>query len=159
MIPTEIETDRLRLVLESLESARARIAALPEEYQAMLSADWLAKFNAATESDPWLVGFDIVYSADGSSIGQIGFKGPPENGAVEIAYAIDESSQGKGYATEAADALTAAALKHCEEVTVVRAHTLPEENASTRVLTRIGFKKTGTFDDPEDGPVWRWEFS
>ena len=37
------------------------------------------------------------------------------------------------------------------------AHTLPEENASTRALRRNGFTLAGAVDDPEDGLVWRWE--
>ncbi len=41
-------------------------------------------------------------------------------------------------------------------VTEVVAHTLPEANASTRILDRIGFACVGTVVDPEDGPVWRW---
>jgi hypothetical protein len=37
------------------------------------------------------------------------------------------------------------------------AHTLPEENASTRALRRNGFLFAGEVMDPEDGLVWRWE--
>jgi ribosomal-protein-alanine N-acetyltransferase len=40
---------------------------------------------------------------------------------------------------------------------VVRAHTLPNPNASTRVLTKCGFHRVGEVIDPEDGLVWRWE--
>jgi len=43
------------------------------------------------------------------------------------------------------------------QVRVVRAHTLPEANASTRVLTKCGFQRIGEVIDPEDGLVWRWE--
>jgi hypothetical protein len=39
----------------------------------------------------------------------------------------------------------------------VCAHTLPEENASTGVLTKCGFRKTGELMDPDDGLVWRRE--
>ena len=41
--------------------------------------------------------------------------------------------------------------------TLVRAHTLAERNASTRVLEKCGFGLVGEVVDPEDGPVWRWE--
>lgn len=44
-----------------------------------------------------------------------------------------------------------------KDVKLVRAHTLPEANASTRVLTKCGFRHTEDVVDPEDGPVWRWE--
>ncbi len=39
----------------------------------------------------------------------------------------------------------------------IRAHTLPEPSASTAVLTKAGFERIGTVEDPEDGTVWRWE--
>jgi GNAT superfamily N-acetyltransferase len=42
-------------------------------------------------------------------------------------------------------------------VHVVWAHTLPEENPSTKVLGRCGFVRTGEIQDPDDGPIWRWE--
>ena len=38
-----------------------------------------------------------------------------------------------------------------------RLHTLPEPNASTRILEKTGFKRAGETIDPESGPVWRWE--
>jgi RimJ/RimL family protein N-acetyltransferase len=44
-----------------------------------------------------------------------------------------------------------------DRVSLVCAHTLPEANASTRVLTRCGFRRIGEVIDPEDGLVWRWE--
>ncbi len=44
-------------------------------------------------------------------------------------------------------------------VQLIRAHTRPEANASTRVLRKCGFVHIGEIIDPEDGPVWRWERS
>ena len=43
-------------------------------------------------------------------------------------------------------------------VRVVRAHTLPERNASTRILERVGFVRAGEAHDPDAGTVWRWEW-
>jgi RimJ/RimL family protein N-acetyltransferase len=45
------------------------------------------------------------------------------------------------------------------EVRIIRAHTLREENASVRILRRLGFSFIGTIEDPEDGPVWRWDLA
>jgi len=42
-------------------------------------------------------------------------------------------------------------------VRLIRAHTLPEPNASTRVLQKCGFEQVGEVTDAEDGLVWRWE--
>ena len=83
---------------------------------------------------------------------------PAADGFVEIAYGVAREYQGKGYATEAAQALTDYAFAS-GKVRVVLAHTRPEPNASTRVLTKCGFRRIGEVIDPEDGLVWRWEKS
>ena len=75
--------------------------------------------------------------------------------AAELGYDFRSDVWGKGYATEAAAALTNFA--YSQNVPIVIAHTLPEANASTRVLTKCGFKHLGEVTDPEDGQVWRWE--
>ena len=99
----------------------------------------------------------MVHRPSGATVGFCGFKGPPgADGMVEIAYGVVPEHQGKGYATEAAEALVNYAFGN-GQVRVVLAHTLPEANASTRVLTKCGFKQVGEFNDPEDGVVWRWE--
>ena len=84
------------------------------------------------------------------------FKGPPHDGAVEIAYVIEPGQQGKGYATYAARALAAFAFAS-GQVRVVCAHTLPQGLASQRVLEKAGFAKTAEVVVPEDGLVWRFE--
>lgn len=79
---------------------------------------------------------------------------PPS--AVEIAYGISPEYQGTGLATEAARGLVERALAR-GDVQTVRAHTLREVNASTRVLVKCGFQQVGEAVDPDEGPVWRWE--
>ena len=125
--------------------------------KATLSADWLARLHASTSAGPWTHGFTLVHRASNIAVGKSGFKGPPTaDGVVEIAYGVDPDHQGKGYATEAAEALTRYAFAS-GQVRVVRAHTLPESNASARVLGKCGFQHIGEVIDPEDGLVWRWE--
>jgi ribosomal-protein-alanine N-acetyltransferase len=122
-----------------------------------VSPDWLRRLRASTAADPWLHGFAVVHRESRLVIGSAGFKGPPdEEGVVEIAYGIVSGYQGRGYATEAAAALVAFAFGS-GQVRLVRAHTLPTPNASTRVLAKCGFKHLGEVVDPEDGLVWRWE--
>lgn len=133
------------------------VEAMTPSERAELSADWLARLHASTSADPWTHGFSLVHRGSDAVVGTAGFKGPPAaDGVVEIAYGISPDYQGKGYATEAAQALTAYAFRS-NRVRVVRAHTLPEANASTRVLTKCGFRHIGEVIDPEDGLVWRWE--
>jgi RimJ/RimL family protein N-acetyltransferase len=90
-------------------------------------------------------------------VGGCAFKGPPDgDGVVELAYGIDETHRGRGYATEAAGALAEFAFAS-GLVRVVRAHTRGENDASARVLSKCGFTRVGDVIDPEDGQVVRWE--
>jgi len=69
---------------------------------------------------------------------------------------VDPAYQGRGFATEAAQALVDYAMSS-GQVRVVRAHTRPEGKASMRVLGKLGFTCVGDVVDPEDGLVVRWE--
>jgi RimJ/RimL family protein N-acetyltransferase len=121
------------------------------------SPAWHAQLRAATAADPWTYGFALIHLVDGVVVGTAGFKGPPtDERIVEIAYGVVPAYQGQGLATEAAVALVQYAFAD-RRVDTVRAHTLPEANASTRVLTKCGFHYQGPVVEPEDGPVWRWE--
>ena len=122
-----------------------------------VSPEWLASLRNSSGPDVWRHGFFVAHRESRLVIGSAGFKGPPDStGTVEIAYGIVPSFQGQGYATEAAAALVEFAFAD-GQVRTVRAHTLPEANASTHVLRKNGFTHIGTVVDPEDGTVWRWE--
>ncbi|HEX9705677.1 MAG TPA: GNAT family N-acetyltransferase [Gemmatimonadales bacterium] len=122
-----------------------------------VSPDWLTALRQSSDADPWRHGFFVVHRESRSVIGAAGFKGPPDStGTVEIAYGIVPSFERRGYATEAAAALVRFAVGS-GQVLVIRAHTLPVSNPSTRVLLKCGFRHIGTVVDPDDGPVWRWE--
>jgi len=120
-----------------------------------ISEDWMDMLRASKGENPWIHGFAVV---EGDTlVGTAGFKGPPDNdGIVEIAYGIVPSREGRGYATDAAKGLIEFASKD-SRVKRIRAHTLPESNASTRVLAKNSFTHLGEVTDPDDGLVWRWE--
>src|SRR5262249_44059159 len=102
-------------------------------------------------------GFAVVHRVSAAVIGSCGYKCPPDpGGVVEISYGTDSDYRGKGYATEAARALVTYAFGD-SRVRVVRAHTIEKANASTRVLTKCGFRYMGGVTAPEDGWVWRGE--
>jgi RimJ/RimL family protein N-acetyltransferase len=152
-----IQTKNLMVVSQTREEVRAYVEQMPPHERAEVSAAWLALLDRSSSIDPWIHGFVMVHQATESVVGKCGFKGPPgADGVVEIAYGVAIEHQGKGYATEAAAALVSYAFSHAE-VRLVRAHTLPEPNASTRVLTKCGFRRVGEVIDPDDGLVWRWE--
>jgi RimJ/RimL family protein N-acetyltransferase len=151
-----IETRRLRLVPKTLAEVRAQLEVMNADQRAEVSPEWLAQLDAATV-DRWTLGFAIVDRGTHAVVGTCGFKGPPgADGIVEIAYGVTPDQQGKGYATEAAEALVSYAFGE-DQVRLVRAHTFASANASARVLTKCGFKAVGEVIDPEDGLVWRWE--
>lgn len=145
----------IELVARNRDEVAATIAAMDASVRAQMSQDWWDKFHASAFEDPWVHGFRVCLPG-GAEVGMGSFKGPPVNGSVEIAYAIVPEHQGKGYATEAARAMTDYAFRS-PEVTLVCAHTLPDGIASQRVLQKAGFRHVGEVVDPEDGLVWRFE--
>ncbi len=108
-------------------------------------------------ADPEWSSYLVIDPTTATVVGLGGFTGPPTDGAVEIGYSIAPAHRGRGHATEAArrwiDIATA------RGVTLVCAHTLAGENASTAVLRRLGFRRTAELPDPEAGAVWRWELT
>jgi ribosomal-protein-alanine N-acetyltransferase len=154
---SEILTENLKMLLQTSEQVLASIAAMSPTDRAEVSPDWLARVKASNSPDPWTHGFAVAQRASGTVVGMCAYKGPPNaDAAVEIAYGINPEYQGRGYATEVARALVAFAFGS-GQVRLVCAHTRPEENASTHVLTKCGFEWIGEVMDPEDGLVWRWE--
>ena len=84
-------------------------------------------------------GFYLVVRRDDELVvGEIGFVGPPKDGAVMIGYAIVPSARRHGYATEAIAALSEWALAQ-PGVGEVRAQTLPDNEPSIRALLCAGF--------------------
>lgn len=131
---------------------------LPED---LVTDDFLREVIEATVAHYQRTGFvppwtGYVGVKGGVPVGVCGFKGPPADGRVEIAYGTAPGHEGKGVATALARELVKIARTTDERMTVV-AQTLPEENASTSILKKLGFVMTGTVDHPDDGLVWEWE--
>jgi [ribosomal protein S5]-alanine N-acetyltransferase len=154
----------LRALIRSEEefedTAGLRVAAGIRDQLLSASPEFVQRLESSKQSDPWQFGFAVIHKIDNMLIGVCGFQGPPDaNGTAEIAYGIAPSYQGKGYATELAAALIQFASDD-PRVKGICAHTLAEMNASTRVLKKCGFTKTGEAIDPENNlPIWRWERS
>lgn len=122
---------------EALPPTREAVAADPGR------GEWGARFFVAGDP-PELVGWG-------------GFKGPPEDGVVELGYEIAEARRGGGIATAATRAMLEEAFAD-PRVTAAIAHTLAERNASNRVLEKAGFSFDGEAD--EDGEtIWRWRLA
>lgn len=103
---------------------------------------------------PWLC---YYVKQGGELVASAAFKGMPINGTVEIAYGTFEKFQRQGIATAVCKRLVELSMKTDSSVRIT-ARTLPENNYSTRVLEKNDFICLGIVQDPEDGPVWEWEF-
>jgi ribosomal-protein-alanine N-acetyltransferase len=106
------------------------------------------------EADWWMHYFLV----NGLIVGSGGFVGRPKKGVVEIGYEIAPGFQGHRYGVGAASALVEQAFDSGEVKSVI-AHTLAEDNPSTKVLERLGFVKEEEVQDAESGTLWRWRLS
>ncbi|WP_025763063.1 GNAT family N-acetyltransferase [Dyadobacter tibetensis] len=98
-----------------------------------------------------------IHKEHNQLIGSCGYKGEPDSsGIVEIGYEIMPSLRGKGLATETARGLVDHAFGS-KGVHKVIAHTLAEENASTKLLHNLGFQQTQDVNDTDEGALWLWE--
>jgi len=169
-----IETARLQLVPCDLPHFDAIVndeRQLESLLQVKLADEWIG-FPAAHEamqpsyehlkSHPEILGwwtYLFVHKPDRTLIGLGGFKGlVNDEGMVELGYEIAPGYRRRGLAMEAARGMIEFAFTH-PEIKRVDAHTLPEKNASTGVLEKVGMQFVESVEDPQDGEVWRWSIS
>ncbi len=128
----------------------------PEITDPAFTGEWaesLKDWSSDGTTPPWCQYFVRL---DGAPVGMGGFKSALDaRGEVEIAYITFIPARDRGTATAIAAMLVEIARK--AGARTICAHTLPETNASTRVLEKNGFIVAGDVDDPDDGRVWRWE--
>ena len=110
-------------------------------------------YRAVGYEPPW-IGYLAIES--GTCVGARGFKSPPQNNRIEIAYFTFPEHESRGVATRMASELVRLASDRMPAVTVL-AQTMPEENASTSVLKKLRFRLARTVEHPEDGLVWEWQ--
>jgi len=111
--------------------------------------------------EPWIGYLAVV---EGTFVGTCAFKSVPAprphdpSGpmAVEIAYYTLPAFEGRGIATAMARRLIEIAWQS-DPTLIVAAQTLPERNASHRVLQKLGFRHVAMAHDPEAGQVWEWQ--
>ncbi|MEP6950519.1 MAG: GNAT family protein [Ginsengibacter sp.] len=103
---------------------------------------------------PW-IGYYVIQN--GELVGSAGFKGPPVNGTIEIAYGTFEQYRQQGIGTAICKLLVDLSLETNSQIKIT-ARTLPENNFSARILEKNNFICMGIVNDPEDGEVWEWVF-
>ena len=142
------------------EAERAGLS-VPEGWPDAHDDGFLRGRRAKIEADPslaqWVRGVVVPGSAPVRALaGHVGFHGPPgvngpgAAGALEVGYTIFEAYRGRGFATEAVEALVAWAGRE-HGVRNFFASIAPANAPSLAVVARLGFTRCGEQWDDEDG--------
>ncbi|HEY6464210.1 MAG TPA: GNAT family protein [Polyangiaceae bacterium] len=167
-----LTTARLELVPMTLAMVEAVMLGRKDDAESLVRARMPARwpnrelveraFTASLEdirSNPevrlWGDRVVVMRGADGDArvIGSVVFHGKPdEEGVAEIAYGVEEASQGQGYATEAVRTCVAWALEQ-EGARAVQAATFAWHTPSLRVIEKVGMVRVGTRDHETMGEM------
>jgi RimJ/RimL family protein N-acetyltransferase len=160
-----VETEAIELSQIDLFNLRRLAASEPVDFGSLTLSEGalppprvasraLAQLELGTPA-LWCVPFLIISRARQIALGGCTFKTMPIDGTVEIGYGVAESQRGRGIATAAVgQLLQMAALSGLVQEVV--AHILPENAASSRVVSRLGFTRGDPVVDPNGETVVRW---
>ena len=156
-----IITARLQLIplpLHQLELALQDINALEQSLNITIARSFVTAIveraigmkidnmrRADVSQHHWLTYWLIVIQDENIGVGMLGFKGFPDGtGSTEIGYGIDPAYQGKGYMSEAVQALIDWAFQHrfCAQITASEV----ENPASRRLLEKLGAQLVSASD-------------
>ena len=173
---TVLRTARLELVPMTLEIVEAVQEGRREAVEAIVHAEMPLRWPNrelierafsmtpdAVRADPTgrLWGARVMIASDGGAdrrvVGSVVFRGAPTaDGDSEIAYGVEEGSQGLGFATEGVAASVDWALDQAG-VRAVQAATFAWHRASVRVLEKIGMRAVGTREHDTMGEMLIYE--
>ena len=138
MLLSPMSDGEIETLIEKTGSAELRKA-----YGEMLSG-----CKKDLENRIWYTPWKMTRKSDQAFLGDLGFKGPAREKAVEIGYGVLPEYEGMGYTTEAVTAMTQWAFGSAG-VVFVEAETEPDNRASRRVLEKCGFVPDG---EGREGP-------
>jgi predicted acetyltransferase len=120
---------------------------LTREQKQMQRRVYAAKLQIGMRApDAWLLctSWQMVCRRTGEVVGEVGFKGPPKWGELEIGYSTRAAHRNRGYMTEAVQALCRFAFRQTiRQVECVIATTRGDNVSSHRVLNKNGFQRAG----------------
>ncbi len=140
----QLITERLFLIPLQPDGMRALLARTTDPELIQPYTDMLNLSLAHPEQWVWYTAWGLYQNDSGDWVGDLCFKGLPENGQPEIGYGLLPEYEHQGYATEAVRAACRWAFEQ-PGVTAVEAETAPDHAASQAVLHRVGFVPTGTW--------------
>lgn len=165
-----IETESLNLIQSDVETLKESIAgneSLGKKLGVTVQENWtefgtrplkysLKMLSDSKDESGWWTYFPI-HKQDNKLIGSCGYKGKPtSDGTVELGYELAPDYRNRGLATEMTKGLIENAFKD-NRVKSIIAHTLGQDNPSTKVLRKCGFEKIEEINDPDHGLFWKWE--
>lgn len=107
---------------------------------------YIEKMNAGVKANRWLI-WAIEEKATGRVIGSISIWNlDAEKNTAELGYGLNPEFQGHGYMQEALQCVVDYGLKTMK-LTILEAYTEAENTASSSLLLKCGFAKTGEMDD------------
>lgn len=153
----EFHTKRLLLRMFRPEDA-ARTAALagtravtemtmriPFPYTESMAAEWIARHEELRRKNRALL-YAITLLGEDDLIGSIGLKLDLENRRGEMGYWLGRRYWGNGYASEAAESMLDYAFTVLD-LHKVTAHRLARNEASGRILEKVGMRREGLLRD------------
>lgn len=142
MKETKIPTKRMTLRPMSDSQIEALMDHTDSEELRQAYGEMLAGCRRDPENRIWYAPWEMRLKDSQEYIGDLDFKGPAKNHAVEIGYGVLPAYEGNGYTTEALQAMTHWAFDQ-KNVVFVEAETDPDNRASQRVLEKCGFVPDG----------------
>lgn len=143
-----IKTKRMLLQPMSDEEIEELITATESDELRTAYGEMLSGCKSDPTNRIWFAPWRMTLKDDNTYIGDLAFKGPARENVVEIGYGILPGYEGKGYTTEAVQAMTQWAFGN-SGVVFVEAETAPDNKASQRVLEKCGFTPDG---EGKEGP-------
>ena len=143
-----VKTKRMMIQPMSDEEIEIMIEASDSDELCSAYSEMLLGCERDPENRIWYAPWKIKLKKDYTYIGTLSFKGPVKDNVVEIGYGILSDQEGKGYTTEAVQAMTQWAFGNAN-VVFIEAETEPENRASRRILEKCGFVPDG---EGQEGP-------
>ena len=148
---TQLKTKRLLLVPMTRQELEQTIAREENPELKQAYGEMLAGVDADPGNALWNTPWAMRLKKEGTCIGDLGFKGAPKKGTVELGYGVLKEYEGRGYTTEAVGAMIDWAFSQ-DGVYAIEAEA--GNAASAHILEKSGFQKVG---DGEEGPRYRRE--
>ena len=155
LVPETVETERLKLRQFTIDDTDA-VARMLADAEVMKyiggkpqTEVWEIWRSLASALGHWALRgygpYAVEEKASGEVVGRIGLLNPIGWPELEIAWTLNRSHWGKGYATEAAAATGHAAVRHLKADRLI-SMIHPDNVGSQRVAERLGAVRDGTTD-------------